>query len=674
MSIHRPAATRRRSSQRSQHAYRHGEAAPPRRSRARSLLPLPVAALVAALALSPAGATVGRLLGRAFGVAHAAAALSSLPTSGRLLLSDGRDAWTVAADGSIVRLGPFEQASWSPHGSYVAAVHGGRLAAIDPRGRVQWTLVHGASDPRWYSPSGYRLAYLSGDELRVVAGDGSGDHLLATGVERVAPAWRPGHPYQLAYVSAASRLVVREADTGEQVWSVRAGAGVEQLEWLPGGRRLLVIARSSVRVLTPGRAGTRSVAVPAGGPVVDAAVSPNGRELALVLRGSAGGVYVDDLAGRRPQLRPVLAGARLADLDWSPDGRWLVVSWPAADQLVFVRALGGPRIAAVSGISHAFGGSLAGFPQLDGWCCAAARTRPRPPVQALVTAETENRLLVVDLPSGLVARQVPLPPDPEDIATSSPDGGLAIVVSSSAGKVTVLDPSKLRVLKTFGGFQQPHIVEVSPDGQHAYVTDDSRGTVTVIRLSDMTIRGTVHVGLGAHHLAFAPDQRQAWVALGESATRIAILDTGNIEHPRVTGYFEPGFPAHDLAFSPSGRQVWVSSSAGPDVTVLDARDHRVLYRVPAGPPPQHIVFAGPSVYITTGYGSQIERVSAATGRVLARTSAPYGSFELAAADGYVVTSSLLRGTLAIYTPNLRLLRTVVLAPATREVAITRAPT
>src|SRR5947209_1061384 len=72
-----------------------------------------------------------------------------------------------------------------------------------------------------------------------------------------------------------------------------------------------------------------------------------------------------------------------------------------------------------------------------------AQTTSPPAPQALVTAETENRVLVVDLPSGRIARRVPLPPDPEDIATSRA-GGVVIVVSSKAAKVTVLDRHSLR--------------------------------------------------------------------------------------------------------------------------------------------------------------------------------------------------------------------------------------
>jgi DNA-binding beta-propeller fold protein YncE len=324
-------------------------------------------------------------------------------------------------------------------------------------------------------------------------------------------------------------------------------------------------------------------------------------------------------------------------------------------------------------VGHAFQKSRA-----PGSSPAARASSP----QALVTDEQQNRLLVVDLPSGRVVRSVPVPPDPEDIATSE-HGGAVIVVSSRAGKVTILDRHTLKVIRTLSGFQQPHIAAISPDGSYAYITDDARGTLTVIRLGDLQITDTVAVGSAAHHLAFSPTERTVWVALGETAQQITTLTTvtsrrrpaatpvANPAKPHVVGHFAPGFPAHDLAFSPDGRSVWITSAVGADVTAFSARTHRMLFRVPVGAPPQHIVFEGPYAYLTSGYGSTIEKVRAATGKVITRASAPYGCFELDAADGYVVSSSLLRGTLAVYTPSLKLLRVVRLAPATREVAISR---
>ncbi len=315
---------------------------------------------------------------------------------------------------------------------------------------------------------------------------------------------------------------------------------------------------------------------------------------------------------------------------------------------------------------HAAGGN--GHPPALSADPARAVAGPGP--QALVTAERENRLLVVDLPSGRVSRRVTLAPDPEDLAAIG-NGGLVIVVSSRAGKVSVLDRGTLRTIRVFGGFDSPHIAAVSPDGQHAYVTDDARGTLSVIDLARMAVTSTVRVGVGAHHMTFRPDQRRLWVALGESAGQIAILDTTDPDHPRLIGRFDPGFAAHDLSFTPGGRDVWITSAAGPDVGVFDAQSHRLLFHVPVGPPPQHLAFEGSSAYLTSGYGGMIELADAASGHVVTRTTAPYGSFELDAADGYVVTSSLLRGTLAIYNPHLTLLRVITLASATREVAISR---
>jgi hypothetical protein len=62
-------------------------------------------------------------------------------------------------------------------------------------------------------------------------------------------------------------------------------------------------------------------------------------------------------------------------------------------------------------------------------------------------------------------------------------------------------------------------------------------------------------------------------------------------------------------------------------------------------------------------------VSAKSGHVLKTARAPYGSFNLDAADGYVAVASLLRGTLAVYDERLRPLRVLEIAPQARDVAI-----
>ena len=344
----------------------------PRRTRARARLALiPVLSMIAAgLVLSPAGATVGRLITKALGVRHAAPMLSSLPTTGRVLVSGPGGTWTAAPDGSIRHLGDWSQASWSPRGLYVAVASRNRLAAVDPHGNVRWAIARpDISDPRWFSPSGYRVAYLSGKTLRVIAGDGTEDHLLAGRVATVAPAWRPGYSFQLAYVSDRNHIVVRDGDTEQVIWNTPAlRSRPRELLWSSDGRRLVVTTAHAVMTYSGDGKRHTTLHLPIA-PADDAALSPDGKLIALVL--GARQLVVVRAGSSHSRVRQLLAVAGLREVSWSPNGSWLLAGLPAADQWVFVRALGTARVAAVGRIAQQFsaGGSAKTFPHLEGWCC-----------------------------------------------------------------------------------------------------------------------------------------------------------------------------------------------------------------------------------------------------------------------------------------------------------------
>jgi hypothetical protein len=64
------------------------------------------------------------------------------------------------------------------------------------------------------------------------------------------------------------------------------------------------------------------------------------------------------------QARLLFAGpGAFSDIAWSPDGEWLLVDWPSANQWVFLH---GGRVRAVGNVSQQFGR----LRQLtDSWCC-----------------------------------------------------------------------------------------------------------------------------------------------------------------------------------------------------------------------------------------------------------------------------------------------------------------
>ncbi len=350
---------------------------------ARGLVAAAAAVAILAAILSPQGraviSDVRDAVGteKVVGVPRAQPALFSLPAAGRLLTTAPTGSWVVAADGSKRRLGDYDEASWSPRGLHVVASTRSQLAALTPQGKVRWSLARPrVHDARW-SPSGFRVAYLSGANLRMVAGDGTDDGRLG-GALSVAPAWRPVEEHVLAYVDRDGNLTVLETDSSETLWSAVTGPEPLQLEWSSDGSRLLAVTSAGAGRFTLAvfnEEGRRLQSLVFRGRFGDAAFSPDDHRIALVRQraGRSELLLVDGDVLRRQQ--PVFAGAgRLSDVAWSPGGRWLVLGWQSADQWLFIRSTDVEKIKAVSSLAKQFdpGGTGSGaFPRIEGWCCSS---------------------------------------------------------------------------------------------------------------------------------------------------------------------------------------------------------------------------------------------------------------------------------------------------------------
>jgi hypothetical protein len=338
--------------------------------------------VVVVAVLTPPGQAVVDRVRDAVGREEAKPALVRLPTSGHLLVVSEAGAWVVRQDGSKRLLGNYADASWSPRGLYVAAAQGQHLVALDAEsGEARWSLARdrSVSEPRW-SGGGLdtRIAYRAGPELHVVAGDGSPDEIIATGVGSAAAAWR-GASHVLAYADAQGHVHVVDTDSSRELGVTGSGPPVRLLAFDRDGRLIvstpkeILVYRKTLR----------------GKPVVFARAEMDHEILAFALVGW-GLVYADydRAADATTIVRPLCstAGACLAilnpDVDLfrgagrvdgltaSPGGRWLVSGWPAADQLLFLRLL--PRIGKAVGVSNATdefspGSSRGAFPVVMGW-------------------------------------------------------------------------------------------------------------------------------------------------------------------------------------------------------------------------------------------------------------------------------------------------------------------
>jgi hypothetical protein len=140
------------------------------------------------------------------------------------------------------------------------------------------------------------------------------------------------------------------------------------LAWSVDGGRLVVVLRSGVLILDGSGRTVARLAQGASPSPLDAALSPDGHTVAILRDGE---VTLTTLLPQAATPRPIFWGSGLQQLAWSPDGQWLLVSWPAANQWVFIHATGRPRLAAISHIAEQFtpGTGHRGFPRFDGWCC-----------------------------------------------------------------------------------------------------------------------------------------------------------------------------------------------------------------------------------------------------------------------------------------------------------------
>jgi WD40 repeat protein len=162
----------------------------------------------------------------------------------------------------------------------------------------------------------------------------------------------------LAYATTSGRVYVLDADDCSLEWRSRRFPRPRLLAWSSDGSRLALVAAAKLVVFVDRRAVARVL------PGVSAAAfAPGTHRLAVVQDGRLLLFDADRLAAAP---RRIFAGAgRFGEVTWSPDGRWLLLAWPSADQWLFIRSSGVRRLLAYSHIAEQFGRD----PRVLGWCC-----------------------------------------------------------------------------------------------------------------------------------------------------------------------------------------------------------------------------------------------------------------------------------------------------------------
>ena len=246
---------------------------------------------------------------------------------------------------------------------------------------------------------------------------------------------------------------------------------------------------------------------------------------------------------------------------------------------------------------------------------------------AFVSAEDEDRLVVVDLRARRVLRRIRVADGPHNVAASA-DGRRVLVTSPPAGRVTLVSGRTLRVVKVFRDLGYPHDVEV--DGRYAYVTDEERDQVVVLDLATLRIASRVPVARRPHDLAVSD---VISVTHSPRARRLTILDASTRRRPRFLRRIAAGSGApHDIVPVPEGEAVYLTYWNSGGVAELDAGTGRLGFRRQVGTLVHHIAFdyyTARHVWATDHARGRVLLLAARNGRRLRSVSGCPGAHHVA---------------------------------------------
>jgi hypothetical protein len=286
----------------------------------------------------------------------------------------------------------------------------------------------------------------------------------------------------------------------------------------------------------------------------------------------------------------------------------------------------------------------------------AARLKGSP--VALVTADLESHVVVVDLETARPIRRIDTGPGPRAIEhIDGRFGSAAIVAHTDHGVVSLIGTESLSIRAELAAFQAPRYAcggrrdRVLGRPVIAYVTDSTAEEVVTV---DVLGRGRVlwrtRVPGPARHISISPDGSTIWTALGTKAERVAVLDASDPRRPQLVRTIRPPFLAHDVVFAPDGRHVWVTSGSERRIALYRGDSRAPERMILADAPPQHVAFAGGRAFVASGDGGTVRR-HRPDGALVKEARVPVGSYNVAFGAGRLVSPSLGMGTISVLDPD-----------------------
>lgn len=220
--------------------------------------------------------------------------------------------------------------------------------------------------------------------------------------------------------------------------------------------------------------------------------------------------------------------------------------------------------------------------------------------QVLVTSETKQCLLTVEVPAGTMSDAVRFGQIRGQRVAVASNGRRAYVSNLASYSVSAVDLGETVAVKNLKVEKGPEGIAISPDGKTLWVACRGANTLEVIDTSTFTIAATIPCADFPRRLVFTPDGAQVLVSCGRSSD-VAVFDAVTrtetrrvkMEYPPVNRqenrgmtmlYGQSAFP-DGLAVSADGAYAFVANEMADRVVAVDLSSGKVVKEIECGPGP-----------------------------------------------------------------------------------------
>ena len=231
-----------------------------------------------------------------------------------------------------------------------------------------------------------------------------------------------------------------------------------------------------------------------------------------------------------------------------------------------------------------------------------------PDGRVAVTAETQRKLLIVDIEKGAVDHAIDTDAQISHMVAITPDGKRAFVPNIGSGSVSVIDLEEkvlLKVIPTGGGAEG---IAIHPTRPEVWITNRADDTLSVINTESLEVIDTIECGVFPIRAAITPNGRHVLVSCAQSG-EVVVLDAVSREEIKrismgeavVEGgerrgrLFENAFgnsPAPiGILIEPGGKRAYIANTLADIITVIDLDSLSVAARIPAGRQPDGMAWA-----------------------------------------------------------------------------------